>query len=236
MKIQEIFSVKRIAFLGLFIAVVFVANRLNFSSVIGSEAQYFTLFQFFGPIAGAFLGPVFGAISVLGAQIADYLIFGKAFTLINMIRLTPMVFAAIYFGSKRRYIGIAVPLVCMALFIANPTGRAAWLYAMFWWIPVIVKILPKRYSDNLLLKSLGSTFTAHAVGSAAWMYAVPMAPEQWLMLIPVVVIERLAFTLGITGSYVVFNVVLDKMKASFRVPQDVLSIDRRYTISYLLKS
>src|SRR3989344_5025655 len=98
MELKRIFSKKRVIFLVLFAVMVFIGNRINFSGLVGAEKQYFTLFQFFGPISGSFLGPIFGAVSVLVAQASDYLVFAKPFTFINIIRLTPMLFAAYYFG------------------------------------------------------------------------------------------------------------------------------------------
>src|SRR3989339_398122 len=83
------FTKKHILFILIFAALVFIGNRINFSAIVGSTNQSFTFFQFFGPIAGAFLGPIFGAISVLFAELADFLLTGKAFTPINIIRLTP---------------------------------------------------------------------------------------------------------------------------------------------------
>jgi len=233
MEIRKIFSKKRIIFLVLFIAMVFVGNRINFSALVGAKNQYFTLFQFFGPIAGSFLGSVFGVIAVLFAQLADFLLVGKAFSLINVIRLTPMLFAAYYFGTKKKSLSIIVPLVAIAAFVLHPVGRQVWFYSLYWTIPIIVKILPKKYSGNVLLKSLGATFTAHSVGGAAWIWSVPMTAEQWIMLIPVTAYERLLFAAGIAGSYVLVNTVLDKVIEKFRwkIPTDILHIDRNYLLS-----
>jgi hypothetical protein len=249
MKINNIFNnikvtKKHIFFLILFAVLVFVGRRVNFSTVIGADNQFFTLFQFFGPIAGAFLGPVVGAISVLFAHGTDYILAGKAFTLINLIRLTPMLFAAIYFGSRKKLFGkpvlgkvfgVAIPLIAMGIYLAHPIGRQAWLYAMFWWVPVIVAILPTKYSNNLILKSFGATFTAHAVGSAAWAWTIPMTPEAWISLIPIVAFERTIFALGIIGSYVGMNVVLAKITDKFNIPTDILHVDKSYLISRLFK-
>ena len=98
---------------------VFVGNRINFSAVVGAKNQYFTLFQFFGPIAGSFLGSIFGVVAVLFAELADFLIVGKAFSLINIIRLTPMLFAAYYFGSKNKSLKSSVCVVLLFGFLIN---------------------------------------------------------------------------------------------------------------------
>lgn len=230
---KNIFTKKRIIFLLLFVVMVFIGNRINFSALVGAEKQYFTLFQFFGPIAGSFLGPIFGIMSVLGAELADYMLVGKAFTLINIIRLTPMLFAAYYFGTKKKSLSIIIPLIAIAVFVLHPIGREVWFYSLYWAIPIIVIVLPKKYSGNVLLKSLGATFTAHSVGGAAWVWTVPMTAEQWIMLIPVTAYERLLFAAGIAGSYVVLNTLLDKLIEKFRwnIPADVLHVDNKYLLS-----
>lgn len=228
---NKVFTVKRIVFLLLFIAIVLIGKKINFSPVIGAESQFFTLFQFFGPVAGAFLGPLFGVISVLGAELADFLLVGKTFSLINLIRLTPMLFAAYYFGTKKKNLSILVPLICMALFILHPIGRQAWFYSLYWLIPVLGKVLPEKIPGKLFFKSLGATFTAHAVGSVAWLYTIPMTPQQWIMLIPIVAYERFLFAAGIAVSYVAINTVLDKLVDKLKIPSHILHIDKNYLFS-----
>ncbi|MBI4454199.1 hypothetical protein HY636_06145 [Candidatus Woesearchaeota archaeon] len=232
---------KHILFILIFAALVFIGSRINFSPLVGANNQFFTLFQFFGPIAGAFLGPIFGAVSVLGSEIADYLIAGKAFTLINVIRLTPMLFAAYYFGRKynitSKIAAIVVPLIAIFAFVMHPVGRTVWFFSLYWTIPIIIVLLPEKYSHHFSLKSLGATFTAHSVGGAAWIWAIPMTAEQWIALIPVVAFERTLFALGIAGSYLIMNTVLDKamdkLKDKFKwtIPADVLHINKAYVIT-----
>lgn len=241
MKLNEIFSKKRILFLLLFIAMVFAGNRINFSAVVGTENQFFTLFQFFGPIAGGFLGGIFGAVAVLFAQLIDYIVVGKAFTLINVIRLAPMIFAAIYFavlGAKSRKIGfgkfiaIAVPAACMVLFVIHPVGREAWYFSLYWLIPILAVIMPERVPGKLFFRSYGATFTAHAIGSTAWLYTVPMTAAQWTALVPVVAYERLLFGAGIAFSYILVTTVLDKFveKAKLSIPNSILNLEKRYDL------
>lgn len=228
---NEIFTAKRIMFLALFSVLVLVAKQINFSLILGTENQAFTLFQFFGPIAGSFLGPFIGAGAVLIAQLADTILFGKTLTLINLLRLTPMLFAAIYFGfySKKKFNFTAViPLIAMALFILHPVGQQAWYYSLFWLIPLIASVLKK----NLFFRSLGATFTAHSIGSIAFLYSIPTTPELWILLIPVVAVERLAFALGISISFVAFTSVLAKLEN--HIPSGIISVDKRYTVKNML--
>ncbi len=227
MKIENVLSAKGLAFLLLFTGVALVASGINFSQVLGGEAnQSFTLFQFMGPIAGGFLGAGAGVLSVLLAQMVSFIWLGKAVDLVNILRLAPMLFAAFYFAKygKGRILQGVVPLACMALFIAHPIGAQAWVYSLYWLVPTIALLLP----ENLFARSLGSTLTAHSIGSIVWLYAFPTTAAFWLALIPVVAFERLLFASGISVSYVAFNTVLSRFEAVAK--SKIVAIDRRYVL------
>ena len=232
MDLQKIFTTKRLVFIAIFTALVLIGKQINFSPLVGAENQFFTLFQFFGPISGAFLGSVIGAAAVLFAELIDFFIVGKEATLINILRLSPMIFAAYYFGSKKRNLSIAVPLIATAAFVLHPIGREVWFFTLFWTIPIIAKLLPQKYSQNLISRSLGATFSAHAVGGALWIWTVPMTAAQWIALIPVVFIERFLFAGGIAISYIAFNALLHKILDMFKikVPADILRINKKFTV------
>jgi uncharacterized membrane protein YccF (DUF307 family) len=123
-----------------------------------------------------------------------------------------MLFATIYFANsfslKRKNYDVLVPLACIALFVAHPIGRSVWFFSLYWLIPVIARF---AFPNNLFAKSLGASFTAHAVGGVIWIYFVGMPASMWLALIPIVAFERLVFAAGISASYIAFNVVLDKL-------------------------
>lgn len=230
MKIENILSVKGLAFVMLFSAFVLAADSINFSRLIGSESQSLTLFQFIGPIAGGFLGAGAGVLSVFLAEIVSFAWLGKQFDLINVLRLAPMLFAALYFAkyAKGKFIQALVPIACMALFVMHPVGAQAWQYSLYWLIPAAVLLLP----EHLLLRGFGSTFTAHAIGSVIWLYFMPaMAPAVWLALIPVVAFERSLFALGISGSYFALNTMMSKVDAVAK--SGFVAIDRRYVAAPL---
>jgi len=231
---QKLFSKRGAIFLGLFIVLTLAGMQLNFSAIVGADSQFFTLYQFFGPIAGGFLGSIAGVIAVAIAEIINFIFTGKELNIINLVRLTPMLFAAYYFSrNKDRLfkdkIGIAIPVLAMIAFWANPVGAQAWEYALLWTIPLLAKMLP----DRLILRSLGATFTAHAVGSVLFLYFVnAMTPAIWLALIPVVLFERGVFSLGIAGSYVVFASILNAVdKAIDFSITDYLNIEKKYVVS-----
>lgn len=224
---------KKIVFLALFSVLALVSFKLNFSQLVGSTAQYFTFFQFFGPIAGAFLGPVIGIYAVLIAQLADFAFFGKAVDAVSLLRVVPMVFAALYFALflKKKSLmdsSILVPIACIALFVLNPVGMQAWYYSLFWAIPIFAKIFTK----NLFLRSLGATFSAHAIGSVIWVWTIPMTPGQWTLLIPITAVERVLFALGISVSFIVFNNLLNFVES--RAKTGVLHTEKKYLFRSML--
>jgi hypothetical protein len=213
---------KLIAFF-LFTLMVLIGYQINFSQILGGGEvkQYFTFFQFFGPITAGFLGPVIGAGAVLFAEVIRLISLGNI-EWISFLRLFPMVFAAIYFGSKKFNASAFISIICMALFVLHPIGGQVWFYSLYWLIPVIAMF----FKERLFFKSLGATFTAHSIGSIIWLYSFPSEPSLWLSLIPVVAIERGLFALGITFSYIAFTTVLSKATDLVSV-----KIDSKYVFS-----
>ncbi len=187
-----------------FSVALLVADRINFSQVLGQQNQYFTLSQFFAPSVASFLGIYLGMFTLGASLLVGFFIAGKAVTATGLLLLSTPLFASYYFANvgKKRFdpMILAVPVVAMAIFISIPAGAGAWYYSLFWLIPIGISIF--GLGKNLLARSLGATFTAHAVGSAIWSLAVPMTSAQWTMLLPVTATERLLFASGIAISYV----------------------------------
>jgi hypothetical protein len=196
---------RKILFLVIFTVLGLISFQIILSPIVGS-GQSFTLFEFLGPIGGMFLGPIFGVISALFVRGLNVIIFHQTLDALTIIRFLPAMLAAAYFGLKTKKTVIIFP-VCIALFLLNPIGRQAWAYSLIWLIPFFATLGKKR----LILNSLGATFTAHAVGSVIFLYTFGLTPAVWVSLIPVVFIERGVFTIGIWGSCLAFNFVLDKI-------------------------
>ncbi|HLC48525.1 MAG TPA: hypothetical protein VJI13_05620 [Candidatus Norongarragalinales archaeon] len=224
-------SGKGILFVALFSFAVLLADQVRIAAVWGAPNQYFTLFQIVGPIAGGFLGAAGGVASVLLAQIMSFIYLGKAFDVLNILRLSPMLFGAYYFakfGLKKGMDGnyaLLAPIAAILLFITNPIGAQVWYYALFWAIPVVAALF---FANSLFARSLGASFTAHAIGGIVWLYLVPTTPAFWAALIPVVMLERLLFAAGISVSYVGFNTLLGRLDSI--MPEGLLNIDRRYAL------
>ncbi|MBI4067267.1 hypothetical protein HY407_02695 [Candidatus Gottesmanbacteria bacterium] len=193
----------KIISLFLFTILGLIALQVPFTRLLGSNVK-FTLFDFIAPTAGAFIGSLPGVISVLIMQITNLVLHGTNADLGGIIRLFPTLFAVVYF-SKKRTINWIIPLLAIVAFNLNPIGRSAWQYSLFWIIPLVANLFHK----NLFARSLGATFTAHAVGGAIWVWTFGLTKEIWLGLIPVVAVERLAMASGITLFYFVFSKVLN---------------------------
>ena len=226
------FSKKKIFVIALFAVIGLLADRVQVSAVWGANGQTFTLLQLFAPAVGAFLGGVSGAVTVLLTEIASFIIQGKEVTVMNVVRLLPLVCATFYFasvirpkGKKSRWIEIGVPALAMLVFWEHPIGRAVWYYALYWTIPMIISLTPLR--KTLVGKSLGSTFTAHAVGGAYWIWATNMPGYLWTALIPVVAMERAVFGLGIAITFLVVNHLLSLSPVFRSLP---LHISRRHLL------
>ena len=180
-----------------------IAIQIPFTQLLGSNV-HFTLFDFIAPTLGSFMG-IFPAITaVFGIQVLNYIIHGSQFDVGGIIRLFPTLFAVVYFSQKRSLNWI-IPILAIVAFDLNPIGRSAWQYSMFWLIPVFANFFHK----NIFARSLGATFTAHAVGGVLWVWTFGLSKELWLSLIPVVIVERLALAAGITLFYFVFSKVLN---------------------------
>lgn len=199
---------KKLFFLTVFTLIGFAFLQVPFNKLAGSNVS-FTLFDFFAPIAGAFLGPVFGVISVLSVLVTNNLIRDVSWNTATIIRLFPTLFAVLYFSLINKKLGskwiLGVPLLAIAAFLAHPIGRQVPYYPlMFWLIPLVTY----RFRKNLYMRSLGATFTAHAVGGAAWIWAFNLPASVWNSLIPVVISERLLFAAGIAVAFIVTSKTL----------------------------
>lgn len=195
--------------MGLFTIIGFIALQIPFNKILGSSVS-FTLFDFFAPMAGGFLGPFLGITSVFTVEIINVFIKHTPLTTSSVIRLFPTLFAVFYFSaiSNKKYHGkwvLAVPVLCILAFVIHPIGKQVPYYPLlFWWIPVAAYFK----KDNLFIKSLGATFTAHAVGSTAFLYALNLPVEVWRSLPLIVVSERLLFAGGIAISYLIMKYAL----------------------------
>jgi len=222
---------KKILFVIIFVILGLLVSQIRLSPIIGAKGQSFTPLEFLGPTSSMFLGPLPGAISVFFVKLFSAVFTNQKFDIATIIRLFPMVFAAIYFGltkaKKSDKLILIIPILAIVLFIAHPEGKEVWFFSLYWLIPIIAFFKKER----LIFNALGSTFTAHAVGSVAFLYAFNLSAPVWLGLIPVVFVERVSFTIGIWATYLLLNTVLDKLAAKGKILALEQLVNQKYTLS-----
>lgn len=190
-----------------------IALQFPLANVAAAKGQTFTLFEFLAPVAGMVFGPWLGAAQVTATKLINIGLHNSVFTLTEFLRLFPLAFAAIYFGSKKRF-PAWVSLIAIAAFVIHPIGRQVWFYSLYWLIPVAASFFKK----NPVANALGATFTAHAVGGALFIWAFNTPKAVWLKLIPVVAAERAFFALGIVATAYVASRLLNAQYRWSRFP------------------
>lgn len=227
----------KLIFAFLFVVLGFIALQIPINTLAGSRVK-FTLFDLFAPISGAFLGSAFGIGAVALMQLINLITHGfggvdnsSALKLTATLRFLPMIFAVWYFslGRKSNILMLLAPALSMILFNLHPIGRQVWFYSLFWLIPFLVWPFRERF---LIARSLGATMTAHSVGGAMWIWAFNLPVAVWIGLIPVVILERSIFALGISASYILMNNVL-AIIARQKILTGVFSFDKKYVIKIL---
>lgn len=182
--------------LALFIILGVLALQIPFTRLLGADVR-FTLFDLFAPIAGKLFTPLLGVTGVFVTLLANFFLQGAELSLGSLIRFFPTLFAVWYFGS-RKHTSALISLAAIIAFNLHPTGRTVWFYSLFWIIPLIMSYWK---NSSTLARAIGSTFTAHAVGGALWIWAFNLPAQTWISLIPIVILERSIFALGIASSY-----------------------------------
>lgn len=183
-------------------------SLIKISSIVGAAAAGFSLSHCLSPLIGILAGGA-GAMAFFCVRTCVHV--GMAATMPAFVFAChlPTLAAALYLSSlhttqytidfTKKLLLALIPLSCIVLFCIHPVGCQAWAYSLFWVIPVATLFINHT---NLFTHMLGSTFTAHAVGSVVWLYCGPMlTPAMWLALIPVVMLERLLLASGMTLGY-----------------------------------
>lgn len=227
MKIQSF--KQTLIFIALFAIIGFLALQVPLSTLVGSQAK-FTLFDLLAPTVGAFIGILPAAAAILIVQAINTLLHGGFVDVASFIRPFPLLFGAFYFAKKSRF-SLLTSIVAIILFNLHPVGRSVWYYSLFWVIPLVMHPLYNRF---LFARSLGATFTAHAVGGALWMWTFNLPASFWQGLIPVVITERLVFALGISIVYVMTTnlVAYLQTKKIIALP---IHTEKKYSFLRLLK-
>lgn len=183
----------------MFMLIIAGFSWIKISFICGSHTGLFSLSHCLSPLIGLFGGSI-GAVILLTLRTVFKLSFATAASSVLLSCHIPSFCAALYLALTKKNnkitttLAATLPLVCMILFCLHPVGAQAWAYSLFWIIPIAVATVSHR---SFFLHALGSTFTAHAAGSVIWLYlGLVTIPATWLALIPVVICERLLFSMG----------------------------------------
>lgn len=212
-----------------FVVLGLVALQIPINTLAASKVK-FTLFDLFAPITGAFLGAGLGIFSVLTIQIVNLISHGfsavntaSPLTFIATLRFLPLIIGVYFFAKKEGRL-LVIPALAILIFNLHPVGRTVWFYSLFWIIPFVLWPFRDRF---LLARALSATFAAHAVGGAVWIWAFNLPANVWISLIPVVILERSIFALGISASYILTNNILGYLTARKLIPK-AITFDRKY--------
>jgi len=178
-----------------------LAGLVKISFMVGSQMIWFSGVNSVLPLAGAF-GGILGAGLVFLVRQLLHLLFFKTVSLSFLALCIPGFCASLYWATNSATIRLFLPIACIGLFVAHPVGAQAFVYSLYWLTPVVLYFIPNK---SLFLHALGSTFIAHAVGSVIWCYTVPMTSALWMGLMPIVLIERILFALGMVVAHRVLS-------------------------------
>lgn len=218
----------KVFFLLIFSVIGFVLLQIPVNVLAGSKVK-FTLFDIFAPTAGALVGTGFGVLSVFVIQAINLVIHGLGnIDKGALIRLFPTLFAVWYF-SKSDKKQLIIPILAMISYNLNPVGRSVWYYSLFWLIPLLTYPFKNRF---LILRAFGATFTAHAVGGAIWIWAFNLPASVWQSLIPVVILERSIFALGVSATYILSNNIF-ALISRFKLFGKSVAFDKKYLFPFV---
>lgn len=175
--------------------IIELVSLLKINILFGAKTAIFSGFSLGGPLVGLYSGMGFGAGLFFLRRILHCFYMGSSLFSPFSFYL-PTLAAALYFKSASFLIRVAVPLLCMLLFVAHPVGQEAWYYSAYWLIPVVLYALQLR---SAFFTALGATFVQHAVGSVLWLYVMPTTAALWTTLLPIVLVERLVCALGMVA-------------------------------------
>lgn len=204
-----------------FAGAVKLSGLIKVSFLVGSQMIWFSGVNSVLPLAGAF-GGVIGAGLIFTLRQLVHLLFFKTISLSFLALCIPGFCASLYWAVNHSAIRVGIPLVCMGLFIAHPVGAESFVYSLYWLIPVVLYCLPRK---TLFVHALSSTFIAHAVGSVIWLYTVPTVAGMWMGLMPLVLIERLLFALGMVIAHHVISYIFSAIDVTVQSrEQSALSV------------
>ena len=169
---------------------IFLSKIMPFTWIIGSYHLAFSWTSMMAPAIANQFG--FSWLSLF--FVSSRLLIAPSIVLFFLHR-TPLVFSAYAYKNRHWSTSLCLPAVCMFLFVMHDVGSVAWMYSLYWLIPMALYFV----KNSMISRALSASFVAHAVGSVIWLYTKDIAAPVWIALIPVVACERLLIAAGILG-------------------------------------
>lgn len=210
-KIQRFFL--RVA-LGL--GALFLAGLWKVQIVFGTHSLLFTASNIVGPLIGYATGPWIVLATFLLKRFFGWSLLGAP--LVSAFSTYIPTLCAAWYWNGASKIRLLLPILCIVVFMIHPVGSQAWVYTLYWLIPVTIYFIPRK---SLFVHALAVTFIQHAVGSVIWLYYMPTTSELWYSLLPIVIVERLVFACGMAFGVrciELCRVVMRKKFPGLRVP------------------
>jgi len=214
----------------LFVLIGFALLQVPVNNLAGTGAKL-TFFDMFYPVSGAFVGTGLGVIAVVVMQLLNLTLHGFAgvatgslLILLATTRLLPMIAGVVAFSKDSKKV-LIIPAVAMMAFLVHPIGLQSWYFTLLWLIPFAAWPFRNKF---LLARSLQTTFVSHAVGGAVWIWAFPTTAAFWTALIPIVLLERSIFSVGMSASYILMNNLMTIIPI-----KNFATIDKKYLFKKL---
>ncbi|KIX85543.1 hypothetical protein J120_01075 [candidate division TM6 bacterium JCVI TM6SC1] len=134
----------------------------------------------------------------------------------------PGLAAAAYWSVNSRLLKLFVALACMILFVVHPIGVQVSWYALFWLIPIAATFVKNSY----IARAIGTTWTAHAVGTVGWLYMHSTTPSFWAGLVPIVIAERVLYAALLYSTWYIAQVDWKLVITQWRIHSGVRVLSR----------
>ena len=181
---------------------IYISKLIPFNWIVGSHHGIFSCTSVIAPVVAKQFGFVWLLFFFLSKNI-----FTTSFLVLHIIHRLPLFFASLAYKKQHWFTSFFIPIFCMLLFVIHDVGCIAWVYSLYWLIPVCLFFT----KNSLISRALTAAFVAHAVGSVIWLYTAEIAAPVWIALIPLVFCERLLIAGAIFG----VDVLISRVKSVF---------------------
>lgn len=179
---------------------IVISKLLPFNWIIGSYHLTFSWTTMMAPVVVQQFG-----FAWIGLFFLHQKLFISRSIFMTLLYRVPLLFSAWAFTKRTIWTSLMVPIACMTMFVSHDIGSQAWIYALYWLIPMILFCV----RDSIVARSMSASFVAHAVGSVIWLYFENIAPAVWISLLPIVFCERVLMA----GGMLVLQYLIIKVRA-----------------------